>query len=137
MKRSFILRIAIFSFFLAGLTLINADQQLLAQSAKTDDNIFALPQDIFVLPAEATLRLDAAVAPLKNLLLTYTEGTPEYKQVFAKYSCFIATQNFIVDGKTVAEAIVEGLRSMPEDQYELTKYNLRSFRQELINLLKV
>jgi hypothetical protein len=50
--------------------------------------------------------------------------------------CYSTTKESIEGGKTVAESIVDGLSNVTADQYELSKYDLPTFRQDLINLLK-
>jgi hypothetical protein len=138
MKSIFVLRVAVFSFFLAGLTFFSGGNQLMAQTSSTNpDPIFILPVETFVSPAEAIIRLDGALVPIKEELLTMQEGTQEYKLLFAKYTCFNTTQNTIIEGKTVAESIVAGLEAVGTDEYGLTNQVLTGFRQELINLLRI
>lgn len=134
MKRTFLFRIAILSFLLAGLPSISSQFQLQAQSLSQD--IYSLPTENFVTPAVAIVRLDNALVSIKNQLAPFTEGTPQYNKVYARYVCYNTTKESIEGGKTVAESIVDGMSGVGADQYDLAKNDLPTFRQDLINLLK-
>jgi len=147
MKKTFLLRIAIIGLFLFGLGISNYENQLHAQSgqlqpetAANTKNLYMEPQGPFVSIPEASLRIDNYVATLKNLLSGMTPGTPQYKATLDKYNYFISVQSFFLNGKTIPQAIVAGLKEVPLTSLE--EYNdpngvLPAYKQQIVNLLKV
>ena len=136
MKSIIVLRMAIFSFFLLGLAFLSPADQLKAQTPSTTNPIFSIPQETFVAPAVAIVRLDDAIVPIKEAMNVLPQGSPDYKLAYARYVCYNTTQNAIIGGKTVAESIVDGLKTVSTDEYDLPKQALPNFRTDLINLLK-
>ncbi len=135
MKKTF-LRIAIFAFLLGGLSFVDATYQVKAQNALSSD-LFVEPAGNFVTPAVAQVRLQNAIDNLKLTLSTLVEGTPEYRTVWLRYSYHNLVLNAIVNGKTVPEAIVDGLKEMSAtDEFDTGKGVLQQYRTQMISLLK-
>src|SRR5688572_5457980 len=105
MKKSLILRIAFLGLFLAGLGLYGNSGQLIAQSG-LDGSLFDEPQVTFVSKQIASERIDNSIVLLKILLENLTHGSPEYKEIFAKYTYSVSVQNFFINGQTIPQAIV-------------------------------
>jgi hypothetical protein len=137
MKRTYFLRIAIFSFFLAGLTLVSPGDQLQAQTNSTVDKTYSIPQEVFVAPAVAIVRLDGALTAIKTLMQQQIPGSQEYKDSYAKFICYETTMNSIMEGKGVAVSIVDGLIDAGSDVYDLPKGMIQTYRTGLIYLLKL
>jgi hypothetical protein len=135
MKRT-VLRIAIFGFLFAGLSFLGSSHQLQAQQQLNND-LFAQPAGPFVSPFEAQLRLDGEISTLKLVMQNLQQGTPEYRAVWLRYTYNNEVLNFIVNGKTIPEAIVDALRLMDNDEYDVPKGGLQSYRNAIINLLKL
>jgi hypothetical protein len=135
MKRT-VLRIAIFGFLFAGLSLLGASHQLQAQQELNND-LFAPPTGQFVSPFEAQLRLDGEINILKLSMANLQEGTPEHRAVWLRYTYNNEVLNFIVNGKTIPESIAEGLLLMNVDEYDVPKGGLQSYRNAIINMLKL
>jgi hypothetical protein len=136
MKKN-LLRIALASFLFAGLSFVGAGNYLQAQITTPAGNLFGPASGQFVTSEVALLRLDQAIVPLKNTMEQNSQGGPVYDQAFSKYSYYNAVSNLIIEGKTVAEAIGEGLRKVSTDEYNISQKLLGGYRQELINLLKL
>ncbi len=136
MKSTFILRIAMLSFFLTWLGFSNMENLVQAQTTLTD-NLYVEPSGPFVSKDIASQRIDNSVTLYKILLENLTHSSPEYQQYKLKYDYAIAVQNFFINGKTVPESIVEGIRlfSAP-DQYNGTKGTLHTLKLDMVNLLK-
>lgn len=134
MKKSLVLRIAFLSLFFAGLGIYG--NQLNAQTG-TSSSLLEEPQGPFVSKDVASQRIDNSIVLLKTLLENLTHGSPEYKEIFAKYTYFVSVQNFFVNGQTVPHAIVEGLKLILADEYNLPKSLPPVFKQQMIDLLKV
>ena len=135
MKRT-VLRIAIFGFLFIGLGVLGVSSETQAQSL-TKADVFEIPTGNFFAPTEAKIRLDGEITTLKYTMANLVEGTPEYRAVWLRYTFFNGVLNFIVNGKTVPEAIVESLKEMDRDEYALPKGTLQSYRTAAINLLKL
>ena len=136
MKRMLVLRIAFLSFFLAGLSTADFQGQLMAQSG-ISDNIYDEPQGNFVSPIVASERIDNSVTALKIQMEFLNPNSPEFKAASSKYAYFIFIQDAINNGKTVPQAIVEGLHKISApDAYNVTKNKLVLYKQEAVDLLK-
>jgi hypothetical protein len=136
MKSITILRIAFLSFFFAGLTFVSSDSQLQAQLNSGQD-VYAPPTETFVSSEVAQVRLDQAISPIKSFIETLNPGSSQYNQAYSKYLVFNGTLNAIANGEKVKDAIIQGLKSVASDEYEMGKMTLYNYRLELINLLKV
>jgi hypothetical protein len=136
MKKN-LLRIAFAGFLFAGLSIIGAGNQLQAQITTPAGNLFGPASGQFVSSQVALLRLDQAIVPLKNTMEQYSQGGPVYDQAFSKYSYYNAVSNLIIEGKTVAVAIGEGLKKVSTDEFHISEKLIGGYRQELINLLKL
>jgi hypothetical protein len=141
MKRILIIRMAIFSLFLTGLSFTGSSDQLQAQAIYGDSGMFEVPAGPFVSKVEAELRLNSAIGTIKTQLATHTEGTPQYTLTLKKYTCFAATLNSVVNNQAIGVAIVDGLKALlPDNEFvlpqDLIKVTIPAFRQELILLLK-
>ncbi len=136
MKKN-LLRIALISFLFTGLSFVGAGNHLQAQITTPAGNLFDPAPGQFVSSPVALLRLDQAIVPLKNTMEQNSPGSPAYDQAFRKYSYYNAVSNLIIDGKTVAEAIGEGLQKVSTDEFNISQKLLGTYRQELINLLKL
>ena len=134
MKKN-VLRIALLGFLLAGLSILGIGHQVQAQNT-TLDQLFQPPTGSFVSPSIALQRLDEAVVTYKNTMLNYPPNSAEYRLAFKKYSYYNAVTNLIVEGKTVPVAIVEGLKIVATDAYEISPKDLPVYKLELVNLLK-
>jgi hypothetical protein len=136
MKKN-LLRIALASFLFAGLSFIGAGNQLQAQITTPAGSLFDPAPGQFVSSPVALLRLDQAIVPLKNTMESYSQGGPLYDEAYRKYSYYNAVSNLIIEGKTVSEAIGEGLRKISTDEFNINQKLLGTYRQEIINLLKL
>ncbi|MDQ3017033.1 MAG: hypothetical protein M3R25_10010 [Bacteroidota bacterium] len=131
-----ILRIAVLSFLLAGLSFSYDGNQLSAQATLSSD-LYSEPTGLFAAPAEASARIDNAIAPIKDLLSNLTPGTPAYQEAWAKYTYYNTAQNYFLNGKTVRESIVLALWTISTDEYNVPKGGLAILKQQLVNLLKI
>lgn len=136
MKKN-LLRIALASFLFAGLSFIGADNKLQAQITTPSGNLFGPASGQFVTSQVALLRLDQAIVPLKNTMEQFSQGGPAYDQAYSKYSYYNAVSNLIIEGKTVAVAIGEGLKNISTDEFHINQKLLGGYKQEIINLLKL
>lgn len=135
MKKSLILRIAFLGLFLAGLGLYGNSGQLIAQSG-LDNSLFDEPQVTFVSKQIASERIDNSIVLLKILLENLTHGSPEYNEIFAKYTYSVSVQNFFINGQTIPQAIVEGLKLIVTDEFNLPKPTPPVLKQQMVDLLK-
>ena len=133
--KSVILRIALFGFLFAGLSFINSQDGLKAQTT-TNQNIYSLPTGTFVSASVAQARLEVRIVTLKNQLSNLTEGTPQYQTVYAQYSFYNSILASVQAGKTIPQSIVDGLTAVSRDEFGLAKATLLLYRTEAINLLK-
>ncbi len=134
MKKN-LLRIALVSFLFAGLSLLSADNHVQAQTGASDQT-FVQPTGSFVSAPEAMIRIDQAIIPLKNTIGNYAEGTPEYIEAFSKYSYYNLVYNFILEGRPIPEAIVEGLKVVSTDAFGVSSKKLPAYKLALVALLR-
>lgn len=135
MKKHFLLRLALATFLLAGLSLFTHSQTLQAQTTLSG-GIFSMPTENFVSPAEALVRLDNALVPIKIALEGAQQGTQAYRDMEAKYDLYNGAINDITGGKGVAQSIYDGMILIGTDKYQLSKQTLLQYRTEIINLLR-
>ena len=133
MKKN-VLRIILAGFLFAGITLVGGSNMLQAQSAPS--YLFDPPTGTFVSKEVALERLDLAIVPHKNIMEAFPPLSPEHKQAFRKYSYFNAIINLLIDGKTIPEAISEGMTLISTDAYNIPSKQLPALRQEAIELLR-
>jgi len=138
MKSMLILRIAFMGFFLAGLSFTGSEGQLYAQSGISDNVLFGVPQGAFVSKEVASSRIDDAIAPFKVQMELLDPHSPQYKEANAHYTYMISVQNYFLNGKTVPESIGEGLKDIAApDAFGLSRNTLLTYKQQVVNLLKV
>jgi len=133
--KNILLRIALFGFLLAGLSIFSSTGQFNAQTT-THQDLYSLPTGTFVAPPDAKQRLDVKIVNLKTQLLGLTEGTAAYQAVWAQYIYYSTILESVNDGKTVQQSIVDGLRAVSVDAYALPRTTILQYRTEAINLLK-
>ncbi len=136
MKRMLILRIAILSFLLAGLSFSYDGNQLSAQATLSSD-LYSEPSGLFAAPATASARIDNAIAPIKDLLSNLTPGTPAYQEAWTKYTLYTTAQFHFMNGKTVKESIVLAVQAISTDEFSVPKGGLAILKQQLVDLLKI
>ena len=137
MKKTFLPHLPVLGLLFAGLFLFGSASTAVAQQTlASSDPLFSEPKGPFVTVAEAIVKMDIEAGALKTQLSGMTPGTFAYKQMLAKYDYFSAIHDLLVQGKGVAEAIVEGIKKIAADQYGITQENLLAYRQEAITILK-
>lgn len=135
MKRTF-LRIALFCLLFAGTGFIDNSGQLKAQHTLETD-LLVEPSGNFVSSQEALNRIDIQITGIKNLLALLTEGTPAYQAAWSRYLYHNEVIAAINDGKTVPQSIVEGLKVMSADSYEMPKGVLQQYKTQMVALLRL
>ena len=138
--KSILLRIALFGILLVGMSAFSSEGQLKAQTiispAAVSQELFTLPAGNFVSAPVAQQRLETKIQTLKGLLQGLTEGTPEYRAVWAQYIYYTTILNSVMAGKTIPQSIVDGLTAVSTDVFSLSRVTLLQYRTEAINLLK-
>jgi hypothetical protein len=137
--KSILLRIALFGILLVGMSAFSSEGQLKAQASLSPTagvDLFTLPAGNFVSAPVAQQRLETKIQTLKGLLQGLTEGTPEYRAVWAQYIYYTTILNSVMAGKTIPQSIVDGLTAVSTDVFSLSRVTLLQYRTEAINLLK-
>ncbi len=137
--KSILLRIALFGILLVGMSAFSSEGQLKAQTSLSPSvgvDLFSLPVGNFVDATVAKQRLDTKIIALKGQLEHLTEGTPEYRAVWAQYIYYTTILNSVTAGKTIPQSIVDGLTAISTDVFSLSRVTLLQYRTEAINLLK-
>jgi hypothetical protein len=127
------LGVVIAGFFLVAFT-NSAHAQVTTVGPK--DQLYEVPVEDFVSPQLAITILNQEVAELKEELAGLHEGTAAFRIALSRYTYLNAILDGIIDGKTVAQSIAEGLYAVEADRFQITVATLLEYKNEAIELLK-
>jgi hypothetical protein len=138
MKKTVLFRIPLLGVIIAGFFLLALTDSLQAQVTAVGprDQMYDAPAGNFVSPQLAITILTNELNDLKAELNSLTEGTAAYRAVLAKYNYFDAILKNVIEGKTVAESIGEGLKAVNADEYQITIETLLEFKELAIYYLE-
>lgn len=138
MKKTLLFRIPLLGVIFAGFFLVASTDSLQAQVTAVGprDQLYEAPSGNFVSSQLAITILNNELADLKEELNGLTPGTAAYRTTLAKYEYFSAILKNVIEGKSVAESIGEGLKAVGADQYQITNGKLMEYKQQAINSLE-
>lgn len=138
MKKTVLFRIPFLGVIIAGFFLVALTDSLQAQVTTVGprDQLYDAPVGNFVSPQLAITILNNELADLKEELDNLTEGTAAFRGVLAKYNYFDAILKNVIEGKTVAVSIGEGLKAVSADEYQITIETLLEYKEQAIYFLE-
>lgn len=138
MKKTVLFRIPLLGVIIAGFFLLALTDSLQAQVTTVGprDQLYDTPEGDFVSSQLAITILNNELADLKEELNSLTPGTAAYRTTLAKYKYFDAILSNVIDGKSVAESIGEGLKAVNADEHQITVETLLEYKEEAIYYLK-
>lgn len=136
-KIAFLGLLLAFAFVLFGTGRVVAQTQATtAVSVTSGTALFAQPVGNFVVSGQAESKLLQEMQQLMAQMKA-NQGSPFFDALQRKFNYYSAIRNEVASGKSVKEAIVNGLEGAALPLPRPTQYALQQLKLEAVNLLKV